>query len=168
MKFTIEIAEDNNEWDSYKEINPKLFEEILGEVIKNYPNPNFSQVQNIELSILLSNDKRIKKLNQEFRNENSATNVLSFPDLDIDFKQILEFKPDLDYIYLGDIAFAFETIYEETKKKNIPFLNHFKHLLVHSILHLFGYNHIKDDEAEIMQSIEVKILKRLSIPSPYL
>lgn len=166
MKFTIEIAQDNDEWDSYKEINPKLFEEILEEVLKNYP--NFSKVQNIELSILLTNDKRIKKLNQEFRNENSATNVLSFPDLDIDFSQILEFKPDLDYIYLGDIAFAFETISEEVKKKNIPFLNHFKHLLVHSALHLLGYDHMNDTEAEIMQDIEVKILKKLSIPSPYL
>lgn len=166
MKFTIEIAQDNDEWDSYKEINPKLFEEILEEVLKNYP--NFSKVQNIELSILLTNDKRIKKLNQEFRNENSATNVLSFPDLDIDFSQILEFKPDLDYIYPGDIAFAFETISEEVKKKNIPFLNHFKHLLVHSTLHLLGYDHMNDTEAEIMQDIEVKILKKLSIPSPYL
>ena len=166
MKFTIEIAQDNDEWDSYKEINPKLFEEILEEVLKNYP--NFSKVQNIELSILLTNDKRIKKLNQEFRNENSATNVLSFPDLDIDLSQILEFKPDLDYIYLGDIAFAFETISEEVKKKNIPFLNHFKHLLVHSTLHLLGYDHMNDTEAEIMQDIEVKILKKLSIPSPYL
>ena len=166
MKFTIEIAQDNDEWDSYKEINPKLFEEILEEVLKNYP--NFSKVQNIELSILLTNDKRIKKLNQEFRNENSATNVLSFPDLDIDFSQILEFKPDLDYIYIGDIAFAFETISEEVKKKNIPFLNHFKHLLVHSTLHLLGYDHMNDTEAEIMQDIEVKILKKLSIPSPYL
>ncbi|BBB56359.1 16S rRNA maturation RNase YbeY [Candidatus Megaera polyxenophila] len=166
MKFTIEIAQDNDEWDSYKEINPKLFEEILEEVLKNYP--NFSKVQNIELSILLTNDKRIKKLNQEFRNENSATNVLSFPDLDIDFSQILEFKPDLDYIYLGDIAFAFETISEEVKKKNILFLNHFKHLLVHSTLHLLGYDHMNDTEAEIMQDIEVKILKKLSIPSPYL
>mgnify|MGYP000676862053 FL=1 len=166
MKFTIEIAQDNDEWDSYKEINPKLFEGILEEVLKNYP--NFSKVQNIELSILLTNDKRIKKLNQEFRNENSATNVLSFPDLDIDFSQILEFKPDLDYIYLGDIAFAFETISEEVKKKNIPFLNHFKHLLVHSTLHLLGYDHMNDTEAEIMQDIEVKILKKLSIPSPYL
>ena len=166
MKFTIEIAQDNDEWDSYKEINPKVFEEILEEVLKNYP--NFNKVQNIELSILLTNDKRIKKLNQEFRNENSATNVLSFPDLDIDFSQILEFKPDLDYIYLGDIAFAFETISEEVKKKNIPFLNHFKHLLVHSTLHLLGYDHMNDTEAEIMQDIEVKILKKLSIPSPYL
>jgi len=165
MKFTIEIAQDNDEWDSYKEINPKLFEEILEEVLTNYP--NFNKVQNIELSILLTNDKRIKKLNQEFRNENSATNVLSFPDLDIDFSQILEFKPDLDYIYLGDIAFAFETISEEVKK-NIPFLNHFKHLLVHSTLHLLGYDHMNDTEAEIMQDIEVKILKKLSIPSPYL
>ena len=160
MKFTIEIAQDNDEWDSYKEINPKVFEEILEEVLKNYP--NFSKVQNIELSILLTNDKRIKKLNQEFRNENSATNVLSFPDLDIDFSQILEFKPDLDYIYLGDIAFAFETISEEVKKKNIPFLNHFKHLLVHSTLHLLGYDHMNDTEAEIMQDIEVKNLKKLS------
>jgi len=166
MKFTIEIAQDNDEWDSYKEINPKLFEEILEEVLTNYP--NFNKVQNIELSILLTNDKRIKKLNQDFRNENSATNVLSFPDLDIDFSQILEFKPDLDYIYLGDIAFAFETISEEVKKKNIPFLNHFKHLLVHSTLHLLGYDHMNDTEAEIMQDIEVKILKKLSIPSPYL
>lgn len=166
MRFTIEIAQDNNEWDLYEEINPKLFKKILDKVTKNYP--NFTQVQNIELSILLSNDKRIKKLNQEFRNENSATNVLSFPDLDIDFKQILEFKPDIDYIYLGDIAFAFETISEEAKEKNIPFLNHFKHLLVHAILHLLGYDHINDDEAEIMQNIEVKILKKLSIPSPYL
>ncbi|MFN9477508.1 MAG: rRNA maturation RNase YbeY [Rickettsiales bacterium] len=166
MKFTIEIAQDNDEWDSYKEINPKLFEEILEEVLTNYP--NFNKVQNIELSILLTNDKRIKKLNQEFRNENRATNVLSFPDLDIDFSQILEFKPDLDYIYLGDIAFAFETISEEVKKKNIPFLNHFKHLLVHSTLHLLGYDHMNDTEAEIMQDIEVKILKKLSIPSPYL
>jgi probable rRNA maturation factor len=166
MKFTIEIAQDNDEWDSYKEINPKLFEEILEEVLTNYP--NFNKVQNIELSILLTNDKRIKKLNQEFRNENSATNVLSFPDLYIDFSQILEFKPDLDYIYLGDIAFAFETISEEVKKKNIPFLNHLKHLLVHSTLHLLGYDHMNDTEAEIMQDIEVKILKKLSIPSPYL
>lgn len=166
MKFTIEIAQDHDEWDLYKEITPKLFEEVLEEILKNYP--NFSQIQNIELSILLTNDQRIKKLNQEFRNENSATNVLSFPDLDIHFNQILEFKPDQDYIYLGDIAFSFETISNEVQTKNIVFLNHFRHLLVHSTLHLLGYDHIKDKEAEIMQDIEVKILKKLSIPSPYL
>ena len=59
-------------------------------------------------------------------------------------------------------------LWKEVKKKNIPFLNHFKHLLVHSTLHLLGYDHMNDTEAEIMQDIEVKILKKLSIPSPYL
>ena len=166
MKFTIEIAQDNDNWDLYDEINPKLLEQTLGEVIKKYP--NFTKVKNIELSILLSNDNRIRKLNQEFRNENSATNVLSFPDIDIDFRQILEFKPNLDYMYLGDIAFAFETISKEAQERAVSFLDHFKHLLVHSILHLLGYDHKDDAETEIMQNIEIRILQKLSIPSPYL
>lgn len=166
MKFTIEIAQDNNDWYLYDEINSKLFKQALKEAIKNYQ--NFSKVQNIELSILLSNDNRIKKLNQEFRNENSATNVLSFPDINIDFRQILEFEPNLDYMYLGDIAFAFETIFKEAQEKKIPLLNHFKHLLVHSILHLLGYDHKDDAETEIMQNIEIKILQKLSVSSPYL
>ena len=80
---------------------------------------------------------------------------------------MLEFKPDLDYIYLGDIAFAFETISEEVKKKNIPFLNHFKHLLVHSTLHLLGYDHETTKEADIMESLEEKILESFNIASPY-
>ncbi|MFK7968058.1 MAG: rRNA maturation RNase YbeY [Rickettsiaceae bacterium] len=166
MKFTIEIAQDNNEWDLYSEINPKLFKQILNEVIKNYK--NFSKIKNIELSVLLTNNNRIQQLNQEFRNKNSATNVLSFPDVDIDFRQILEFEPNLDYMYLGDVAFAFETIFKEAEKKKIDFLNHFKHLLLHSILHLIGYDHKDDEETEIMQNIEVRILQRLSISSPYL
>ena len=166
MEFTIEIAQDDDAWNSYKEITPTLFRGALNKVIKNYP--NLAKIKNIELSILLTNDKRIKNLNQEFRNENKATNVLSFPDIDIDFRRILEFKPNLDYMYLGDIAFAFETMLAEAKEKSIPFLNHFKHLLVHSILHLLGYDHENDEETEIMQNIEIEILAKLSVPSPYL
>lgn len=165
MKFTIEIAQDNDNWDLYNEINTKLVEQILSEVIEKYP--NLSAVSNIELSVLLTGNKRIKHLNQEFRNENNATNVLSFPDLEIDFRHILEFKPDLDYIYLGDVAFAFEIIDEEAKEKKISFLHHFKHLLVHSILHLLGYDHQTDEETEIMQNVEINVLEKFSVPSPY-
>jgi len=166
MKFTIEIAQDNSEWNLYSEIKPTLFKQILSEVIKNYE--NFSKIKNIELSILLTNDKRMKQLNQEFRNKNSATNVLSFPDVDINFRRILEFEPNLDYMYLGDIAFSFETIFKEAKEKKLIFLDHFKHLLLHSILHLIGYDHNNDEETEIMQNIEINILQQLSIKSPYL
>jgi probable rRNA maturation factor len=166
MKFTIEIAQDNSDWNLYSEIKPTLFKQILSKIIKNYE--NFSKIKNIELSILLTNDNRMQQLNQEFRNKNSATNVLSFPDVDINFRRILEFEPNLDYMYLGDIAFSFETIFKEAKEKNLIFLDHFKHLLLHSILHLLGYDHNNDEETEIMQNIEINILQQLSIKSPYL
>lgn len=166
MKFTIEIAQDCKDWDLYKEINTDLFASVLEEVIKRYPNLRI--IRNMELSVLLTNNNRIRKLNHEFRNEDSATNVLSFPDVEIDFRQILEFKPDSDYMYLGDIAFAFETMNNEAIERNIPFLNHFRHLLVHSILHLLGYDHNTNEEARIMQNIEVDVLKAFEIPSPYL
>ena len=165
MKFTIEIAQDNTEWDLYSEINPKLFKQILKETIKNYK--NLSEVKNLELSILLTNNSRIKKLNQEFRNKNSATNVLSFPDVDIDFRQILEFEPNLDYMYLGDIAFGYEVIALEAKNKLISFQDHFKHLVIHAILHLIGYDHIKDKDAQAMESLEIQILEGIGIKSPY-
>jgi probable rRNA maturation factor len=166
MKFTIEIAQDNSDWNLYSEIKPTLFKQILSKIIKNYE--NFSKIKNIELSILLTNDNRMQQLNQEFRNKNSATNVLSFPDVDINFRRILEFEPNLDYMYLGDIAFSFETIFKEAKEKKLIFLDHFKHLLLHSILHLIGYDHNNDEETEIMQNIEINILQQLSIKSPYL
>lgn len=165
MKYTIEIAKDNDDWDSHEEINNDLFTLFLDKIIERYP--NFASANNLELSILLTNDNRIKELNKQFRGENKATNVLSFPDMEIDFRQILEFKPDLDYMYIGDIAFAFETIAAQAREKNITFLQHFKHLLVHSILHLLGFDHQNDEEAKIMENIEVEILKQFSIASPY-
>lgn len=166
MKYTIEIAQDSQSWDLYSEINNQLFVQVLNEIIKIYK--NFDKIKNIELSILLTHNNRIKKLNQEFRDQNNTTNVLSFPDIDIDFRKILEFQPDLYYFYLGDIAFSFETVYAEAAEKKIHFLNHFKHLLVHSILHLIGYDHRNNEEDKIMRSVELKILKELSITSPYL
>lgn len=166
MKYTIAIAQESKKWCLYKEITPELFKVILSKIIENYP--NFCKVKNIEISILLTNDQKVKKLNKKFRNRNAKTNVLSFPDLDIDYEHILEFKTDSNYMYLGDIAFSFEKIYQEAKIEKIAFLNHFKHLLVHSILHLLGYNHINDIETKVMQDIEIKVLKNLKVPSPYL
>ena len=162
MKFTIEIAQDIPDWEVYPEINTKLFKFILEKIIFKYP--NLCAIQNIELSVLLTNDLKIKDLNQEFRNKDKPTNVLSFPDIEIDFKKILEFKPnELDYLYLGDIAFSFETITCEAREKNLALLEHFKHLLVHSILHLLGYDHENDEDAEIMENLEVEILEELGV-----
>jgi probable rRNA maturation factor len=90
MKVNIEIAKDNDDWDAHKEINTALIADILNIIIKRYP--NFAAIKEIELSVLLTDNARIKTLNKEWRGKNTPTNVLSFPDLEVDFRQILEFK----------------------------------------------------------------------------
>ena len=68
---------------------------------------------------------------------------------------------------LGDIVLAFETVQSEAKQEHKPFDNHVSHLVVHGLLHLLGYDHETDAEAEIMEALERKILARLAIPDPY-
>ena len=70
-------------------------------------------------------------------------------------------------MYLGDIAFGYEVIALEAKNKLISFQDHFKHLVIHAILHLIGYDHIKDKDAQAMESLEIQILEGIGIKSPY-
>jgi len=165
MNIIIEIAKELDEWDNYPEIDERLFSEIASMVLSRYQ--NFSVVKEFELSILLAGNKQMQSLNDKFRKKDKATNVLSFPDVEIDWRKIVEFIPDNDYMYLGDIAFGYEVIALEAKNKLISFQDHFKHLVIHAILHLIGYDHIKDDDAEAMESIEIEILETIGIKSPY-
>ena len=165
MNIIVEIAKELDEWDNYPEIDERLFSEIASMVLSRYQ--NFSVVKEFELSILLAGNKQMQSLNDKFRKKDKATNVLSFPDVEIDWRKIVEFTPDSDYMYLGDIAFGYEVIALEAKNKLISFQDHFKHLVIHAILHLIGYDHIKDDDAEAMESIEMEILEIIGIKSPY-
>ena len=165
MNIIVEIAKELDEWDNYPEIDEHLFSEIASMILSRYQ--NFSVVKEFELSILLAGNKQMQSLNGKFRKKDKATNVLSFPDVEIDWRKIVEFIPDNDYMYLGDIAFGYEVIDLEAKNKLISFQDHFKHLVIHAILHLIGYDHIKDDDAEAMESIEIEILEAISIKSPY-
>jgi probable rRNA maturation factor len=165
MNVTVEIAQESDEWDNAPFIEENLFSEITSIVLSRYP--NFLNVKEFELSILLTGAKQMQSLNGEFRNKDKATNVLSFPDIKIDWRKIVEFIPDSDYMYLGDIAFGYEVIALEAKNKFISFQDHFKHLLIHAILHLVGYDHIEDEDAQAMESIEIQILESIGIKSPY-
>ena len=107
------------------------------------------------VSIILSNDKEVQRLNYQWRGKNKPTNVLSFPN---DVKNTS---------YLGDIILAYETLKKEANDGNILFASHMSHLLIHGILHLKGYNHEKKKEEKIMQNEEIRILKILSIGNPY-
>ena len=116
--------------------------------------------EDAELSLVFTNDEEITKLNSQWRKKNKSTNVLSFPGGDIAPGQTSD-------IFIGDIIFAFETIQRESIEQGKEFTDHLIHLLVHGFLHLYGYDHIDNDQAQIMEALEQKILKSLNIADPY-
>ncbi|MEO1747613.1 MAG: rRNA maturation RNase YbeY [Pseudomonadota bacterium] len=113
-----------------------------------------------ELSILLTHDAVIRHLNEQWRDKDKPTNVLSFPAVPGGQKGIL---PPL----LGDIVLAFETIEREAQVSGKKLSHHVSHLIVHGFLHLLGYDHESDKEAQEMETTEQAILARLGIDDPY-
>ena len=112
-----------------------------------------------ELSILLTNDERIRTLNREWRQKDQPTNVLSFPAVAI--------KDLSDAPMLGDIAIAYETVMREAKAEEKTPPDHLTHLLVHGFLHILGHDHLDAASAERMEAREIAILASLGIGSPY-
>lgn len=117
-----------------------------------------------ELAIMLTDDAGIRTLNQNWRGIDKPTNVLSFPAL-----QPPEGADEPDDMprMLGDIAIAYETTRREADEEEKTFANHLSHLAIHGFLHLVGYDHEKDDEAEEMEALEREILATLGIADPY-
>ncbi|MGV2431929.1 MAG UNVERIFIED_CONTAM: rRNA maturation RNase YbeY [Rickettsiaceae bacterium] len=109
----------------------------------------------------------MQELNREFRDKNKPTNVLSFPDTIFNRNDLLELSSKKEYIYLGDVALGYDTIKLEATELNIPIYEHVTHLIVHSVLHLLGYDHEEESEEEEMMRLEIDLLKKLSIESPY-
>lgn len=110
-----------------------------------------------ELSVVFTDDASIQILNAEWRGKDKPTNVLSFP-----VKAGAQPGP-----MLGDIIIARETVEREAREEGKPLENHLAHLVVHGFLHLLGYDHETDAEAEVMEGREREILHALAIPDPY-
>lgn len=113
-----------------------------------------------ELSLVFTDDANIRTINAKWRHIDKATNVLSFPAFPIQPGQ----QPGT---ILGDIVIARETVQREAQEENKSFDDHLSHLIVHGLLHLTGYDHQNDEEAEQMESLERKILASLGISDPY-
>jgi probable rRNA maturation factor len=116
-----------------------------------------------ELAVMLTDDAGIRTLNSNWRGIDKPTNVLSFPAL----QPTGAGGPDDAPRMLGDIAIAYETTRREADDEQKPFDHHLSHLAVHGFLHLIGYDHEKDDDAETMESLEAEILAQLGIPDPF-
>jgi probable rRNA maturation factor len=116
-----------------------------------------------ELAVMLTDDAGIRTLNNNWRGIDKPTNVLSFPALPPTGGS----GPDDAPRMLGDIAIAYQTTRAEADDEQKPFDHHLSHLAIHGFLHLIGYDHEKDDDAEAMESLETEILAQLGIPDPY-
>ncbi len=112
-----------------------------------------------EVSVVLTDDARIRVLNRDHRGFDKPTNVLSFP----------QEGPEADAYgpLLGDIVVARQTVEREAVDAGLPLRHHLTHMIVHGLLHLVGYDHQHDDEAEEMERLETAILAALDIPDPY-
>ena len=108
-----------------------------------------------ELSILICGDETIRSLNTQWRDKEKPTNVLSFPN-------------EPEGVLLGDIIVSMETTKREADLENKALKDHFIHLIIHGFLHIFGYDHGNDTEANEMESLETEILKGMGIADPYL
>lgn len=105
-------------------------------------------------------------LNHSYRGKNTATNVLSFPFEKPDF--LLEMPAlDEELAHLGDLVLCGPVVFKEAEQQNKSRNQHWAHLIVHGTLHLQGYDHLNDEEATIMESLEVEILKGLGFDNPY-
>jgi probable rRNA maturation factor len=110
-----------------------------------------------EVSVLLTDDAAVRVLNRNWRGIDKPTNVLSFPHQ----------SDKVPFALLGDIAISYETVAREASAEGKPFLHHLAHLAVHGFLHLMGYDHATDSQAEAMEGLERDILARLAIADPY-
>ena len=113
------------------------------------------------VSLLLCSDDKIRQLNFDHRGKDKATNVLSFPAADEDH------AGDQIWEQLGDIAIAYETCVREADESGISTHNHVTHLFLHGVLHLLGYDHENDDDANEMEMLEIKLLAAIGIANPY-
>ena len=151
--ISIDVVSENNLW-SKKIKNKNIFFNTL---VKLFPKKYRFIGKKISLSILLSDNKNIKKLNKRFRNKNKPTDVLSFP-----FEEKLNLKKNT---YLGDIVISYEFMNKPKSLSNLDFKNKVTKIFIHGYLHLLGHDHIKLKDFKKMNQEEEKIYKFVKIKS---
>ena len=122
----------------------------------------------VEISVRLTDDAEVQTLNAQYRHKDKPTNVLSFPMVQADLLDTIAQNSDDGEVLLGDIILAHGVCVAEAAERGISVEDHAMHLMVHGTLHLLGYDHIDDDEAEGMEQIERDALAALGLHDPYL
>jgi probable rRNA maturation factor len=121
----------------------------------------------IEVAVRLTSDDEVQTLNRQYRHKDKPTNVLSFPMIQPDLLESVTQNSDDGEVILGDIVLALGVCTREAEERGISVADHATHLIVHGVLHLLGYDHQGDGEAEAMEEMERAALRSLGLHDPY-
>ena len=149
-KVKLSFITKSKKWENKIPNIKKLSDKVIAKTFKKIKHP---VKKGMEVNVMLTTDKEIQKFNKEYRGKNKPTNVLSFE--------------TGDETLLGDIVMSIDTLIREAKEQKITVSDHYAHLLCHGMLHLLGFDHIEEDEANEMEFFEIEILKELKIANPY-
>jgi probable rRNA maturation factor len=154
-RLTLEVVREGGDWSSVAA--PEQAVRDAAALLARHP--RCRRARGAQASIVLAGDALVRRLNATYRGKDTATNVLSFP---------FQPPPGADAgSYLGDVVLGAETVAREAAERGIAPVSHFQHLVVHGVLHLLGFDHEGDAEAEDMQAIEIEIFAALGIADPY-
>ena len=167
--IVLDVVSEDDVWTENIDFDAFKVAEELKDLAFNYVADAGHELLNFNktflVNVCLSNDEAVHRLNKEFRGQDKPTNVLSFANIDDD--EFWDMLPKEEEVELGDIILAFETLQREAQIKNISIYAHYCHLLVHGFLHILGFDHQEDEEAEEMESLEIEILEAFSVDNPY-
>ena len=150
MTITVDIEIEDEAWTAAAEDAEALVWRAAQAVLDAH-----EDIDGQGIAILLTDDDSVQTLNRDFRQKDKPTNVLSFP------------SPPNPEGQIGDVALAYGVCVREAAEQGKPLAHHLQHLVAHGVLHLLGYDHESDDEAEAMEALEREILAGLDVPDPY-
>jgi probable rRNA maturation factor len=155
MKLSIDISAPCALWRGLPRARALARETVAACLLES----GFDPPPGSELSLCLTDDTEVQKMNARWRGNDEATNVLSFP--------AASTGPTAAAPILGDIALAYETLSREAQEMGVLLADHYRHVVAHGFLHLIGHDHQTDEEAERMEDLERRILARLGVADPY-
>lgn len=165
LQLDITIAINDPAWvREVKDIRAqaeKIVQTTLTHMRDHLPEAMRGSQAEIGLAVVFTDDKESRELNHRFRGKDAPTNVLSFP-ADVEAPQ-----PEHQELVLGDIILAYGVVAHEAEEQHKPFSHHMTHMVVHGLLHLLGFDHMVEAQADIMEAHERTILKLFGIPDPY-
>jgi len=161
-RLQIEIA--SVQWNKVKGLKRRL-NQATELTLASLPEGLVQAGRRAEMTLLLTTDRAVHKLNHDYRGMDKPTNVLSFPQYER--RELVKLGKGEQEVYAGDIAVAYQYVVREAKAEKKELLDHVTHLLIHGILHLFGFDHDTDGKAARMEKMERELMASLGLLDPY-